>query len=73
MTAFDFRHNAIHRAGGPQNEPAVEAVARFLHGHDSHQPDQWERCDDCWRRAGDALQALHLEGYELAQPVGGVS
>lgn len=73
MTVFDFRENAIHRAGGPQTRPIVEAVARFLHTHDVHPGVDWDHCDECWRRSGDALQAVKEIGVELVQPIGRAS
>lgn len=77
MTAFDYRRNAIHRAGGPEHEAAVEAVARFLHGQESIRMHEgiWQKepCMYCWIRAGNSLQALRDAGFETVQPVGEVT
>jgi hypothetical protein len=70
---FNYRENAIRRAGGPENEAAVVAVAEHLHLNESTHPNGLVAtpCSCCWIRSGNAIRALHEAGFELVAQVGG--
>ena len=74
MTAFDYRVNAMHRAG-PENEAAVKVVAEQLHANESIHLHglEAEPCSYCWLRAGNAVQALREAGFSLVSQIGEVS
>lgn len=73
---FNYRENAIRRAGGPENEAAVVAVATHLHANESmhlHEAGtSASPCSYCWLRAGNAIQALRKAGFHLVAQIGEV-
>ena len=74
MTSFDYRENAVHRAG-PENEAAVKVVAEQLHANELLHTHGFEAapCSDCWLRAGNAVQALREAGFSLVAQIGEIS